>query len=97
MLALCIVNGKESSIDYALCKQIARKLRHVYSPDIPSLQLLEGKLKCLSIRIHGGLYPFHHVLDNLNWLVFVFWSNLTINLRYNIKKLYFNDQQKFRV
>ena len=26
----------------ALCIQIARKLRHVYSPDIPSLQLLEG-------------------------------------------------------
>ena len=26
----------------ALCIQIARKLRHVYSPDISSLQLLEG-------------------------------------------------------
>ena len=26
----------------ALCIQIARKLGHVYSPDIPSLQLLEG-------------------------------------------------------
>ena len=26
----------------ALCIQIARKLRHVYSPDILSLQLLEG-------------------------------------------------------
>ena len=26
----------------ALCIQIARKLRLVYSPDIPSLQLLEG-------------------------------------------------------
>ena len=26
----------------ALCIQIARKLRHVYSPDIPSLQLLEA-------------------------------------------------------
>ena len=26
----------------ALCIQIARKLRHVYSPDIPSLKLLEG-------------------------------------------------------
>ena len=25
-----------------LCLQIARKLRHVYSPDIPSLQLLEA-------------------------------------------------------
>ena len=26
----------------SLCIQIARKLRHVYSPDISSLQLLEG-------------------------------------------------------
>ena len=25
-----------------VCIQIARKLRHVYSPDMPSLQLLEG-------------------------------------------------------
>ena len=39
----------------ALCIQIARKLRHVYSRDIPSLQLLEGKLKCLLVRIQGGL------------------------------------------
>ena len=30
---------------------IARNLRHVYSADIPSLQLLEGKLKCLLVRI----------------------------------------------
>ena len=30
------------------------------------------------------LYLFHyHVLDNLNWLVFAFSSNLTINLMYN--------------
>ena len=35
----------------ALCIQIARKLHHVYSPDMPSLQLLEGKLKCLLVRI----------------------------------------------
>ena len=34
----------------ALCIQIARKLRHVYSPDIPSSQLLEGKLKRLPYR-----------------------------------------------
>ena len=47
------------------------------------------QLKCL-VRIQGGLYLFHYVLDNLNWLLFVFLSNLT-------KKLYFNDQHKFRV
>ena len=47
--------------------------------------------------IQGGLYLFHYVLDNLNWLLFVFLSNLIINLMYNIKKLYFNDQHKFRV
>ena len=55
------------------------------------------QLKCLLVRIHGGLYLFHYALDNLNWLVFVFLSNLIINLMYNIKKLYFNDQHKFRV
>ena len=61
------------------------------------LQLLEGKLKCLLVRIQGGLYLFHYVLDYLNWLVFVILSNLIINLMYNIKELYFNDQHKFRV
>ena len=55
------------------------------------------QLKCLLIRIQGALYLFHYVLDNLNWLLFVFLSNLIINLMYNIKKLYFNDQHKFRV
>ena len=59
---------------------------------------LEGKLKCLFVCIQGGLYLFHYVLeDNLSWLVFVFLSNLIINLMCNIKKLYFNDQHKFRV
>ena len=55
------------------------------------------QLKCLLVRIQGGLYMFHYVLDSLNWLLFVFLSNLIINLMYNIKKLYFNDQHKFRV
>ena len=55
---------------------------HAYSPNIPSLQLLEGKLKCLLERIQGGLYLLHYVLDNLNWLLFVFLSNLIINLMY---------------
>ena len=54
-------------------------------------------LKCLLVRIQGGLYLFHYVLDNLNWLLFVFLPNLIINLMYDIKKLYFNDQHKFRV
>ena len=81
----------------ALGKEIATKLSHVYSPNMPSLQLLEGKLKCLLVRIQGGLYLFHYVLDNLNWLVLVFLSNLIINVMYNIKKLYFNDHHKFKV
>ena len=55
------------------------------------------QLKCLLVSIQGGLYLFHYVLDNLNWLLFVFLSNLIINLMYDIKKLYFNDQHKFRV
>ena len=55
------------------------------------------QLKCLLVRIQGGLYLFHYVLDNLNWLLFVFLSNLVINLMYNIKKFNFNDQHKFRV
>ena len=75
----------------------SKKTASFYSPDILSLQLLEGKLKCLLVRIQGGLYLFHYVLDNLNWLLFVFLSNSIINLMYNIKELYFNDQHKFRV
>ena len=55
------------------------------------------QLKCLLVGIQGGLYLFHYVLDNLNWLLFDVLSNLIINLIYNIKKLYFNDQHKFRV
>ena len=30
------------------------------------------QLKCLVVRIQGGLYLFHFVLDDLNWLLFVF-------------------------
>ena len=30
------------------------------------------QLKCLLVRIHVGLYLFHYVLDNLNWILFVF-------------------------
>ena len=55
------------------------------------------QLKCLLVRIQGSLYLFHNVLDNLNWLLFVFLSNLINNLMYNVKKLYFNDQHKLRV
>ena len=55
------------------------------------------QLKCLLVRIQGGLYFFNYVLDNLNWLLFVFLSDLIINLTYNIKKLYFNDQHEFRL
>ena len=55
------------------------------------------QLKCLLVRIQGALYLFHYALDNLNWLLFVFLSNLIINLMHNIKKLYFKDQDKFRV
>ena len=58
---------------------------------------LGRQLKCLLVRIQGGLYLFDYILDNLNWLLFVFLYNLIINLMYNIKKLYFNDQHKFRV
>ena len=38
----------------------------------------ERQLKCLLVRIQGGLYPFHYVLDNLNWLLFFFLSNLRL-------------------
>ena len=56
------------------------------------------QFKCLLVRKQGGLYLLHYVLDNLNWLLFVFLSNLIINLMYNIKKLYLNNNQhKFRV
>ena len=55
------------------------------------------QLKYLLVRIQGSLYLFHYVQDNLNWLVFVFLSNLIVNVMYDIKKLYFNDHHKFRV
>ena len=55
------------------------------------------QFKCLLVRIQGDLYLSHYVLDNLNWLLFVFLSNLIINLMYKIKKLYSNDRHKFRV
>ena len=35
----------------ALCIQIERKLRHVYSSDRPSLQLLEGNLNCRFVSV----------------------------------------------
>ena len=51
----------------------------------------------LVVYVMGGLYLFHYVLDNLNWLVFVFLSNLIINLMYNIiKKEFKNDFDKIR-
>ena len=50
------------------------------------------QVKCLLVRIQGGLYLFHYVLDNLNCLLFVFLSNLIINLMYNVKELYFDNQ-----
>ena len=55
------------------------------------------QLKCLLVLIQVDLYLFDYVLDNLNWLIFVFLSNLIINLMYNIKKLCFNDQHMFKV
>ena len=39
------------------------------------------QLKCLPVRIQGGLYLFHYVLDNMNWLLFVFLSNLKHKFR----------------
>ena len=74
----------------------SKKLRHVYSPRHTIFATFGRQLKCLLVRIQGGLYLFHYVLDNLKLLLFVFLSNLIINLMYNIKKLYFNDQHKFR-
>ena len=63
----------------------------------PTIFVTFGRqLKCLLVGLQAGLYLFHYVLDNLNWLLFVFLSNLIISLMYNIKKLYFNDQHKFR-
>ena len=38
------------------------------------------QLKCLLVCIQGGLYLFHYVLDNLNWLLFVFLSNFNNQL-----------------
>ena len=45
------------------------------------------QLKCPLVRIQDGLYLFHYILDNLNWLLFVFLSNLIINLMYKHKEI----------
>ena len=42
--------------------------------------------KMPSCRHTGRLMSIYYVLNNLNWLVFVFLSNLIINLMYNIIK-----------
>ena len=69
----------------------------MFTPPYTIFATFGRQLKCLLVRIQDGLYLFHYVLDNLNWLLFVFLSSLIINLMYNIKGLYFNDQHKFRV
>ena len=55
------------------------------------------QLKCLLVCIQGGLYLFHYSGQSELASICFFLSNLIIDLMYNIKKLYFNDQQKFRV
>ena len=57
----------------------------------------EREIKMPNFTHTGRFISVHPVLDNLNWLLFVFLSNLIINLMYNVKKLYFNDQHKFKV
>ena len=81
------------SLVYTYSKKIASCLLPLHT----ILATFGRQVKCLLVCIQGGLYLFHYVLDNLNWLIFVFLSNLIINLMYNIKKLYLNDQHKFRV
>ena len=47
------------------------------------------QLKCLLVRIQGSLYLFHYVLDNLDWLLFVFLSILIIDLMYKGRTIIF--------
>ena len=75
----------------------SRKTASCLLPRHTIFAALGRQLKCLLVRLQGGLYLFHYVLGNLNRLLFVFLSNLIINLMFNIKTLYFNDQHKFRV
>ena len=48
------------------------------------------QVKCLLVRIQGGLYLFHYVLDNLNWLLFVYYSS-HIKHNYLIEKTCRNE------
>ena len=75
----------------------SKKTASCLLPRHPIFATFGRRLKCLLVHMQGCLYLFHYVLDDLNWLLFVFLSNLIISLMYNIKKLYFNDQHKFRV
>ena len=91
-------------IKLKLVQEVERKMHYArqtfeinfYSPDIPSLQLLEG-IKMPTCTHTGRFISVPLCSGNLNWLLFVFLSNLIVNLMYNIKKLYLNDQHKFRV
>ena len=91
--------GASLSVVYVIYVSLvySRKTASCLLPRHTIFATFERQLKCLLVRIQGGLYLFHYFLDNLNWLLFVFLSNSIINLMYNIKKLYFNDQHKFRV
>ena len=42
------------------------------------------QIKMPNCTLQGCLYLFHYVLNNLDWLLFVFLSNLIIDLMYNI-------------
>ena len=84
-------------IDGSLVYTDSKKTASCLLPQHTIFATFGRQLKCLLVRIQGGLYLFRYVLDNLNWLLFVFLSNLIINLMHNIKELYFNDQHKFRV
>ena len=70
----------------ALCIQIARKLRHVYSTDIPSLQLLEGKLGPVHM-IPGQLIAPGQLTDpGVNFATVRGLTPVTVHMRFSLPR-----------
>ena len=94
-----VVNGslKADCTDFSLVYTDSKKTSSCLLPRHAIFATFGRQIKMPTCTHTGRFISVHYVLDNLSWLVFVFLSNLIINLMYNTKKLYLNDQHKFRV
>ena len=80
----------------ALCIQIARKLRHDYSPTY-HFGTFGRQIKIPTFTHTGQFISVPLCFGQSELASICLFVQLIINLMYNVKKLYFNDQHKFRV